>query len=261
MDRLSVSGARPEPERAVDIGRALVPSELELGYRGATPLERTIDREAEVEAGDRGDERGLVVAAMSLAFRVDGYRDDDLRTDADVLPATRDRGTERLGESTLARVLELVERGADGAGERCAPLDLEQRCRDVGRHTDRDAARQLEPGIESGTAVAAQWLAFAAAAGASGRERKIEGGAGDAGDGCHRWMVAAEPSLSICTRGADVVRGGRKVRERYSAATVSSTTESPTAVPVRSIVPTGSSSTPSAPRIIGTSPVQGRRSR
>ena len=60
-------------------------------------------------------------------------------------------------------------------------------------------------------------------------------------------------------------RGGRGSQGAYPPAATAraqpSRTRSPTAVPDASIVPTGSSSTPCAPRTSGTSPVHARRSR
>ena len=101
-------------------------------------------------------------------------------------PASGDRPPERLGEALLAGVLELVERRSDDPDERRAPLELEEIGREVRGQSDRDAGRQVEPGVEGREAGRADRVALPAAAGAPGGKREIEGAAEDGG---HALMV------------------------------------------------------------------------
>ena len=98
--------------------------------------------------GDRRDQLRLVVAALALALGVDRDRDEEVAAGPDPRPAPRDRVAERHREASLARVLELVERMPDRAGERRAPLELEQGRRHVGRQPERGAGGQVEARVE-----------------------------------------------------------------------------------------------------------------
>ena len=151
----------------------------------SSPVARSSARDRPADpscpGGDRRDEGRLVVAAPAFALGVDGDRDDERRARPDPRPAPRDGAPERLGQPPLARVLQVVERGPDRPGERRAPLELEERRRDVGRKADRRPAGQREPGVEGRQARGAQRRALAAAPEHDGGEGEIERGRPRAG--------------------------------------------------------------------------------
>ena len=164
----------PEPEGAGDVGGPLVAAQLELGDGRAAAFQRPLDRQIQALPGHRGDEGGLVIAAPPLAIRVHRDGHDQLRPDADPRPATGDGDPQRDGQPLLAPVLQLVQRAPDRAGVRSAPLELEERRRDVRRQADGRPGRQTEPRIERRQAVGAQRRPFAAAARARGRQGEVE---------------------------------------------------------------------------------------
>src|SRR6185503_118066 len=86
-DRSGVVRAGAELECAVDVGGALVPSELELGGGCPRSFERPDHRQLEMTTGHGSDERRLVVAPMPLALGMDRDGHDEVRTDAGLRPA------------------------------------------------------------------------------------------------------------------------------------------------------------------------------
>ena len=187
-------GARTEAEGARDVRRAVLTVEIELGDGGAAALEDRRHREAELARGDLCDQGGLVVAALPGALGVHGHRDEDVAARAGSPPAPGDGPPERFSKAALAAVLQLVEGPPDGTGERRAPLELEQRFRDVRREPDRDAGRELEAGIERRLAAAAQRRPLPPATDAARGQGKVEGPADEV---AHPRMVARAPLRAL----------------------------------------------------------------
>jgi hypothetical protein len=90
-----------------------------------------------------------------------------------------------------------VERASNRAAERGAPLELEERGRDVRRQADRDAGREVEPGVERGRATGADRWAFRVAADAAGGECEVEGAGEDPAEGRHSGIVPERASLPL----------------------------------------------------------------
>ena len=207
--------------------------------------------------------RRLVVSAPALPLGVDRDRHDQLGALADPPPAARDGQAERPGQPPLAAVLEVVEGGPHRPRERRAPFQLEQRGREVDGHADRRAARQVEPGVEGVRTGRAQRLALTAAArstlAGSARSSARDAAAETAEPSPRRIAIEPHGDRPAMHR-ARIAGTGRAGRRRGTSdagprlGRLAATTRSPTAVPVRSMVPTGSSRTPYAPRTSGTRP-------
>jgi len=81
---------------------------------------------------------------------------------------------EGFGQAPLARVLERVEGRPDGARERAAPFELEERPRDSGGKPQRDPARSLELRLEGRPAAGTEVVALDATTDAGWRQRQVE---------------------------------------------------------------------------------------
>ena len=132
-------GVRDDREGAADVARPVAPVEVELGDRRAVTGHRRDVGQPELAGRDPGDELGLVVAAPATSLGVDRDVDHDLRPATDPPPAPRDGVAERLREPLLGAVLDPVQGGPGHAPERRAPVDLEERRRDVRGHPDGHA--------------------------------------------------------------------------------------------------------------------------
>ena len=128
-------GARPRThERAGDVGRAVASIEVELGDRRALAASSSVAYGSPRWRG-RGprDELRLVVAPRPARSAWTGTC---VTTSAPTPTRAQRRAigrTEGLGEPLLAAVLDRVEGGADRAAERCAPVELQERRRDIAR--------------------------------------------------------------------------------------------------------------------------------
>ena len=273
-------GRRPrDPERPADVGRALVATELELGDRSRAPARaRARHGSPSVGRGDVGDQRRLVVAALPLALGVDRDRHDHAwrprRPGASVGPRPRRAGERAAARPTYFSSWRAARTGpANGAHHSSWRSGNGQ----VGGQADR-ACRPAAPGVRRAPAGTSR-----RAARPRGRSRRRWPGApgraprGGRGHGrghhrgkpakdCHRDMVktvASPPDVSAPDRTRRTPRRPTlaAARDPTPARRPPARPRSPTAVPVRSIVPTGSSRTPCAPRTSGTSPVHARSPR
>ena len=104
--------------------------------------------EAEAPGRFRRDELRLVVAADPPTIGVDRDVDHEICADTDTDPAPGDGVAERVGQALLRSVLDGVQGVADRAAERGAPIDLEERRRNVRREADRRARGFAESRIE-----------------------------------------------------------------------------------------------------------------
>ena len=152
------------------------------------------------DAATAAIERRLVVAAPALTIDVDGDRHHEVGPDADPSPASRDGLAERLGEPPLAAVLQVVEGGPNRTGERGAPLQLQERRRDVRGQADRRSGRQPEPRVDRGQARLAQRPTFASAAGTRRRESEIERAGDETPQAGHGRMMRGPPALPVGRR-------------------------------------------------------------
>ena len=159
---------RPDAERTRDVGRAVGPIKVELGDRRPLPREQRGVPEPELASGRtrRSAPPGRSRACGSV--RVDRHMRDEVGADADPSPATRDGRPERVAEPLLPAVLDGVERGADRAAERGAPVELEERRRQVARQPDRDARGCSRRAIQRRAACRAERRPLAAATDAGG---------------------------------------------------------------------------------------------
>ena len=117
-------------------------------------------------------------------------------------PARRHRSAtacpERLGEAALARVLERVERAANGPAERRTPLELEQRLRRTVGEPERRPGRQRQPGVKGAAARRADRRPLRPAPRARRGQREIEQPIDwCAKGGCHTASVAIATSLRL----------------------------------------------------------------
>ena len=164
-------------------------------------------REAEVARRACGDQRWPGRSrAGARARHGPGPGTIDRRSDADAPPSPGDRRAERLREPSLARVLQVVQGGADGTGERRAPFELEERCREIRRQPDRRAARKVAGGRRAtGRHDAHSGGTLASAPGAGRRQGEIERGGGEPGQRAHGdddARAALGPGLSAGRRAA-----------------------------------------------------------
>jgi len=125
----------------------------------------------------------LVVATLANPVRGCRDRDQDVAAGASHPPAIRNGLAERRREPALTRVLEPMNRPPSDAGERRAPLELEERRLQFGRKPDGHAQDCLETNVERGPALAAEHAAFLVAAGADGRQGEVQGAIRDGSNG------------------------------------------------------------------------------
>jgi hypothetical protein len=125
------------------------------------------------------------------------HRNEDVATGACTYPATGDCLAEWYGKALLARVLQVVERPPDGAPVWRAPLELEDSRRQIGREADGRPRREVEPGVELSRTSGAHRLALDSTPGALGRQREIEGSAGDTGKNRQHALDLGRQRLSL----------------------------------------------------------------
>ena len=93
-------------------------------------------------AATAGDQLRLVVAASARPLRVDGNRHERGRhRPRHAASARATASPSGRGEARLAAVFQLVERAPDDPAERRAPLELEERRRQLRRQADRNPRR------------------------------------------------------------------------------------------------------------------------
>jgi hypothetical protein len=95
-----------------------------LGRRLLPPLEGRDDRQPQSLPHALGQQLSLIEAPLAPSLRVDGHRHQDVAADPGPPPPRRHEHAERLGEATLAVVLEGMHGTARRAGERGAPFLL-----------------------------------------------------------------------------------------------------------------------------------------
>ncbi len=166
--------AVPEPEGAADVLLTTGSAEGVLGGRVVRPLEGLNDGQAEITSRDPRDEDRMVESALADPVGRRGNRNQDIAAGARTSPARADGLPERAREAALARVLELMDRATDDAGERCAPLQLEERRREISRHADREPGRVVDPDHQPGVALRAQRRTLAPATHAGRWQGEIE---------------------------------------------------------------------------------------
>ena len=131
--------AVPQAERTHDIRGSIVAPQFVLGDRRAATLQSESQRQTQVTRRNDGDERSLVITALALSLGVDRHGYDDLGTGPGPRPSAADRGPKWFSQTPFAAVFQVVKGVSDGAGERCAPFQLEERSGQVDGHPDRRA--------------------------------------------------------------------------------------------------------------------------
>ena len=163
-----------------------------------------------------GDQRRLVVAALAPPSLVDRDRDDDRAADAGDAPACRDRLAERLREAPLPGVLQRMEGPAHDAGERRAPLELEQRLRRALGKPERRPGRQRHAGTDPRQAAGADRRALRTAARTARRQREIQQAPDRGPRGRHGGRASRAPLTRDLRRALSGARPPRPGRPRPS---------------------------------------------
>jgi len=138
-------------------------------------------------AGDARQDLGLIEAALATTLGVDGHGHQDLPAHAGASPASCQQKAERLRQTAFTVVLEGVQRGAGGAGERRAPLQLHQPTRQGRVQAEGHAGRLSQAPLKEPPARDTEHLPFTIAARAAWRQQKIK-------DGLHGAIVVPAPS-------------------------------------------------------------------
>ena len=248
------AAGRAQAERAGDVRRPCRSVEVELGDRRPGALEDRRAGQAERRPRRRG--RSAPPGRSRGGARRSAWTGTGTRTSPPAPTRCQRRAiASPSGTASRARRRTSAAWSAspDEAGERRAPLELEQRRRDVRRQPDRRPGRRSSRASSAGRH-AAQIGGPSRPQPGSGREGEVERRA------TPRRSIRAAVTPEHAVAAFAGLTAASTVRHR-PALTDPATTRSPTAVAVASIVPTGSSRTPSAPRTSGTSPRPRRAAR
>ena len=161
-------------EGVADIAGSRAPAKLMLGRSALGALERDCHGQAKASRAAAREKLGLIEAALPTSLSVDGHRHEQIATGGRSSPTLGHQLGQWLDEAQLAFVLERMQRGSRGAGERGAPFQLDNTRWLIGRQPQWGRGRFLKPPRDDAAARRAQRHALALAAGACWRQQQVK---------------------------------------------------------------------------------------